>query len=728
LKQILLLVLFINVSLPAQTSEFIKGADISFIPQIEDLGGKYYVDGVETDPVEIFKQNQFNYIRLRLWHSPANGYIGLESTLDMASRIKQDSLKFLLNFHYSDWWADPGQQTKPAAWQNLTYSELVDSIYAYTYNVIQTFDAFGALPDMVQIGNEIISGFLWPEGRVGGSYNNPQQWQQFATLLKTARNAVIDAVPDTTIPIMIHIDRGGDNAGSRWFFDNLNNYQVPFDIIGQSFYPWWHGTLTQLSQNLNDLAVRYNKEIIVTEIAYPWTLQSLNDNHGNIVWNSSQLHQGYPSTVEGQFNYLADLIQIVKNVQNNKGVGVIYWAPEYISVQPIGSPWENVTLFDFGGEALSSFAAFHEPDTSGGIGVTFRLNTSTNWDTLYSDGFVQIRGEVSNGSNILPDGERLQWDQSSELIMENINGDYWEKTVQVFSGSEIRYKFWTGHDISNPTFLRLGWEGPIQPYDSIAGNYRKFIAGDTDTILQVEYYNSSGTSVNQYWKPFEHKDDSIAVYFRVNVGGITSTGRFDPDVNGPVGVRGGPVNNLNILSWTVTKVLSREELSVYNGSFWSGVIYYPLSAAVAEQAYKFFIENDTDNGWENNVPDRTFIIPSKDSTINWMVFDGQPVVVSVDDKDNIILDFKLHQNYPNPFNPITRINYELKTQIHTKIIVYNSLGEEINILVNEIKNAGNHFVEWNGRDSNYNDLPSGMYLIRLIAGKNIASIKTILLK
>ena len=223
---------------------------------------------------------------------------------------------------------------------------MVDSIYAYTYNVIQAFDAIDALPDMVQIGNEIISGFLWPEGRVGGSYNTPQQWEQFTTFLKTARNAVIDAVPDTTIPIMIHIDKGGDNAGSRWFFDKLNDYQVPFDIIGQSFYPWWHGTLSQLSQNLNDLSTRYNKEIIVVEIAYPWTLQPY-DNVSNIVGNSSQLHSGYPATVQGQFNYLYDLIEIVKNVQNNKGVGVFYWAPEYISVQPIGSPWENLTLFNF---------------------------------------------------------------------------------------------------------------------------------------------------------------------------------------------------------------------------------------------------------------------------------------------------------------------------------------------------------------------------------------------
>jgi arabinogalactan endo-1,4-beta-galactosidase len=275
----------------------------------------------------------------------------------MAQRVKQNGSKILLDIHYSDTWADPAHQTKPAAWQSLSYTQLVDSFYSYTYSVVQALDNANVLPDMIQIGNEITVGFLWPEGRVGGSYNTTVQWQQFTTLLKTARNAIVDAVPGTTIPIMLHIDRGGDNAGSRWFFDKMNSYQVPYDNIGLSFYPWWHGTLTQLSQNLNDLATRYGKNIIVAETAYPWTLQWY-DNINNIVGNSSQLHDGYPSTVEGQFYFLFDLIQIIKNVPNNKGKGLFYWAPEYISVQPIGSPWENLALFDFNGEVLSSISAF----------------------------------------------------------------------------------------------------------------------------------------------------------------------------------------------------------------------------------------------------------------------------------------------------------------------------------------------------------------------------------
>ena len=171
MRYFLIIVLFVSNYTIAQTSDFINGADISFVPQIEDLGGLYTVEGTQTDPVEIFSQNGVGYIRLRLWHTPANGYCGLASTIQMASRVKQSGLKFLLDIHYSDTWADPAHQTKPAAWQSLSYTQLVDSVYSYTYSAVQALDNANVLPDLIQIGNEITVGFLWPEGRVGGSYN-----------------------------------------------------------------------------------------------------------------------------------------------------------------------------------------------------------------------------------------------------------------------------------------------------------------------------------------------------------------------------------------------------------------------------------------------------------------------------------------------------------------------------------------------------------------------------
>jgi arabinogalactan endo-1,4-beta-galactosidase len=723
MRYFLIIVLFVSNYLIAQTNDFINGVDISFIPQIEDLGGAYFVEGTQTDPVEIFSQNGVGYIRLRLWHTPINGYCGLASIIQMASRVKQSGLKFLLDIHYSDTWADPAHQTKPAAWQSLSYTQLLDSIYSYTYFVVQVLDNANVLPDMIQIGNEITVGFLWPEGRVGGNYNTPTQWQQFTTLLKTAQNAMVDAVPDTIIPIMLHIDRGGDNAGSRWFFDKMNTYQVPYDYIGLSFYPWWHGTLTQLSQNLNDLATRYGKNIIVAETAYPWTLQAY-DNVTNIVGNSSQLHDGYPSTVNGQFNFLSDLMQIIKNVPNNKGKGLFYWAPEYISVQPIGSPWENLALFNFQGEVLNSITAFNEIDTTGSISVTFNLNSSTNWDTLKTSGFVQLRGEVTNGSNSLPSGENLTWDQNSQVVLQNVGGDYWSRTIRLLPGSEIHYKYWAGHSISNPTFLRLGWEGPIQLYDSTIGNYRKFVAGNRDTIVQVEYFNSSGTTVNQYWKPFEPKQDSIAIYFRVNMGGVTSTGRFNPNVNGPVGVRGAALDSSIILSWdNANVILTRENSSVNSGSFWSGVAYYPLSSVNENQVYKFFIENDSQNGWENSVLNRSFIIPTKDSTVSWVYFDNQSVVTAVKDELNPLSDFFLYQNFPNPFNPLTKISWQSPISSFQTLKVYDVLGNELSTLVEEYRPAGKYEINFDA-----SDYSSGIYFFRLTTELGTKSIKAILLK
>jgi arabinogalactan endo-1,4-beta-galactosidase len=727
MKSFFTFIIFASAAILAQTDSFINGADVSFIPQVEDNGGVYYKDGVATDPLEIFKENEINYIRLRLWHTPSDGYCGLERTLEMAARAKQAGFKLLLNFHYSDWWADPGQQNKPAAWTNLDINALSDSLYYYTFNVIKTFDTLNILPDMVQVGNEITPGFLWPDGRVGGSYDN--QWPQFTNLLKRAISAVHDAASDS-VKIMIHIDRGGNNNTCRWYFDNIRNYEVNFDIIGLSFYPWWHGTLTALRQNVNDLALRYGKDIIVVETAYPWTLQWY-DNTGNIVGDDDPLPSNYPPSVNGQYSFLYDLISIVKEVPNGKGTGVFYWAPEWISTPTYGSAWENVVLFDFQGNALNSMRVFKETeiDTSNAINVTFNLNTSTNFDTLTSGSFVQLRGEVVDGADLLASGESILWDANSDVILNNVNGDYWQTTVRVVPGTQLNYKYWTGHSISKPTFLRLGWEGPIQPYDSSSGNFRKFIAGDKDTILQVEYYNSLGTTVNQLWKPFEHKDDSVAVYFRVNMAGVVSTGRFNPEINGPVGIRGGTVDNINILSWDNTNViLSREELSINNGAYWSGAAYYPVSAIGEEQEYKFFIENDAENGWENNIPNRTFKVPLTDTTISWVYFDNQTVVTDIDQEITPVSSFILYQNFPNPFNPMTQIGYELEKQSLVKLIVYNSLGEQINLLVNDIKSAGKYFIYWDGKDSKGNNLPSGIYLIRLNTDSGTKSIKSILLR
>jgi len=345
--------------LSAQNKDFIKGVDISFLNQIEDNNGIYYENGVPGDALNIFKNNGINYIRLRIWHTPEDGYTNLDKTLLIAERIKALGLKLLIDFHYSDTWADPGWQSKPADWENLSFQLLKDSIYYYTFNVITALKNQNTLPDMVQIGNEIICGMLWNDGRICESYNTFQQWDQFTQLVKEGIRGVKESLsPGDSVKIMIHIDRGGDNAGSQWFFNNLIALGIDFDIIGLSYYPWWHGNLKNLKYNLNDLALRYNKEIIVVETAYPCTLDWFDNTH-NLVGDTSQLHSGYPATVDGQKSFLNDLIELILKINNDKGAGLFYWAPEYISVPALESSWENLTLFDFNGELLSSIEAFN---------------------------------------------------------------------------------------------------------------------------------------------------------------------------------------------------------------------------------------------------------------------------------------------------------------------------------------------------------------------------------
>ncbi len=247
---------------------FYLGADISWVPQEEASGKKYSDNGVQKDIFQILKDHKINFIRLRIFNDPrapggysSQGFCDLAHVKAMALRAKNAGMKFLLDFHYSDNWADPGKQNKPYAWRNMNMTQLTQAIHDYTFTVVTELKNQGTPPDIVQTGNEISNGMLWPEGNVtnGGSTN----WDNLAVLVNSANAAVREV--DPSIKIMYHLALGGDNAGSRNRIDNMLARGVNFDIIGQSYYPEWHGTTTDLNNNLTDLATRYGKEIIVAE-------------------------------------------------------------------------------------------------------------------------------------------------------------------------------------------------------------------------------------------------------------------------------------------------------------------------------------------------------------------------------------------------------------------------------------------------------------------------------
>lgn len=358
-----------------KSEDFVKGADISLLKRIEDAGGVYRQAGKPKDALDIFKDNGLNYIRLRLFHTPPKTGAqvnDLAYTLELAERIKKKGFKFLLNFHYSDGWADPAKQITPAAWKQLSHNQLVDKVFEYTSDVISTCRRHNCQPDMVQIGNEVTPGMLWEDGRVTAKADTTKAkwqksqtvisgWKRFAELLKAGISGTLSV--DKNIQTMIHIDRGGDRATSKWFFDNLLEQQVDFDVIGQSYYPNWHGSFEDLQENLSLMAKRYAKDIYIVETGYPWKTRLEYDRLSSQDKESGQRCLPYPISPQGQKAFLEQLISIVKNTPDNRGKGIFYWAPEWIKVkdyvdEPDASGWGTIALFDENGNVLPAITAF----------------------------------------------------------------------------------------------------------------------------------------------------------------------------------------------------------------------------------------------------------------------------------------------------------------------------------------------------------------------------------
>jgi len=321
----------------------IRGADLSFLPEIESAGIRYKNNGEIQDPLLTLKNAGCNYIRLRIWHSPSGTNSSLSEVKKMAERIRLLGMKVWLCVHYSDSWADPGKQSKPDAWKSINFSELKSAAEVYTANVVNEIK-----PDLIQIGNETNDGFLWPDGKLTTNET------QFIQLMQTTISAVRKNAAGTKI--MIHF---AGLTGSDWFFNKLNN--LDYDYVGLSYYPIHHGTLLEkLGQTIKALTASSNKKVLVAEVAYPFTL-SWNDWTNNIVGLPSHLVSGYDASPDGQKSFLEGLR---KMIGDNGGIGFCYWGGEWVAFKgpqaSNGSPWENQALWDFGYNALPAINAFKE--------------------------------------------------------------------------------------------------------------------------------------------------------------------------------------------------------------------------------------------------------------------------------------------------------------------------------------------------------------------------------
>jgi len=354
------------------STDFIKGADVSIMPELERNGTKFYDNGIEQDGLTILKNHGVNWIRVRIWNNPyvvgpegvGGGNTDEAKAIEMAKRAKALGMKVLVDFHYSDFWVDPGQQKKPDAWKNDSSDKLVDDVYAYTAKVMQDFNAQGVTPDMVQVGNELNNGMLWPEAQL--TEDNPNGYKFLAKLLNAGLQAVHDNDKDNKVKTMIHL-AGVDVNLYHTFFDNLivKNKVNDFDIIGMSFYPFWHGTMDDLKNTMNDVSAKYNKDVIAVETAFGYTLEDADFEKNNFGTNEEKV-SGYKATVQGQATGLRDVMATVASVNDNRGLGIFYWAPDWVINEKVGwksngggNGWDNLTLFDTKGNALESMDTFN---------------------------------------------------------------------------------------------------------------------------------------------------------------------------------------------------------------------------------------------------------------------------------------------------------------------------------------------------------------------------------
>ena len=300
----------------------------------------------------------------------------LPYTLALAKQLVNAGFKLLLDLHYSDTWADPGKQYLPKAWEGFDFQTLEKAVYDYSFETITAFASEGAEPDMVQVGNEITPGMLWDHGRVAQAHdvntphwqreessNDKEAWARFGKLLKAGIHGVHDATGNPT-EIMMHIDRGGDIPTNRWFFDNLLEQNVPFDAIGQSYYPFWHGMPEDLADTLDFLGIEYGKDVYLAEVAYPHKHHEMYENAlsgDQEGWD--RLTGKYPLSPDGQKRFLEDVFEIVK--ASSHGKGIFYWAPEWIPVpgteDEADAPacWARA-LFDEQGNALTALNIFKQ--------------------------------------------------------------------------------------------------------------------------------------------------------------------------------------------------------------------------------------------------------------------------------------------------------------------------------------------------------------------------------
>lgn len=361
---------------------FIKGMDISTLIEEEACGAKYYDGGRQSDLIGILKSYGVNSVRLRLWNDPYSengapygaGTNDLEKTILLSKRAKQADMSVLLDLHYSDFWADPGKQTVPKAWRGMNEQQLEQAVYDFTRRTMETLHEQDVAPGMVQVGNELTNGLLWPTGK-------KPDFDNIARYINAGIRGV--RAVDADVPVMIHLDNGGYHDMYVEWFDEFLKRGEDFQIIGFSYYPFWHGTLDELEYNMREMARRYHKQLVVAEVSMGFTMEDYasyeklapHERKGYATRPELVEKLEYPMTKQGQSDFMNDIMRRIASI--NEGLGFYYWEPGWIPVPgcgwatdaaleytgemgPGGNEWANQALFDYDGNALPALAAIRD--------------------------------------------------------------------------------------------------------------------------------------------------------------------------------------------------------------------------------------------------------------------------------------------------------------------------------------------------------------------------------
>lgn len=365
------------------------GVDLSIQDELNEFNPKYLYKGKEVEPFNFFsKHSNIKIVRLRLWHHPfddkGNPYGGgtndIKTDLRLARKAKEEGMSILLDFHYSDFWVDPSRQNCPKAWMGKPFNEVVELLYQYTKDVLMMFKVENIDIVAVQVGNEITNGMVYPYGELSKEHNqvNGGGWEGFSKLFNAGYKGVKEVYPEAKV--VCHLEHSGSNGMQDWYFTNMEKYHVNYDVIGESYYPFWHGGFLDFEDNITKIKAKFNKPVWVVELGYEYAKSRVEGHHDGVDTSTEDFRVGnlngrspFPSSKEGQKEYLEYFLALANRI----GVDMVYyWEPAWVLKEgnawakdagqiycglvpgPASNDWANETLFDFDGNANPAVEVF----------------------------------------------------------------------------------------------------------------------------------------------------------------------------------------------------------------------------------------------------------------------------------------------------------------------------------------------------------------------------------